>query len=319
MTMTDDETSAARGETLQAEPLQSTDAMIAEIRAVLERGIDGGACHPAWAVAALDVVAEGATLADDEQVYAAHLIHRSMRAEASKDGPDVSRLATMRAPDLRVGRPGNRRVELPNSMPEPLRALAGIVSERHSTPMYGSEPLPVGHLAGILQQSFGVTGFELGYQRRDIPKRVGASAGGLQSYDCQVLVNDVESLEPGRYSYDPIEHDLVCEEAGDLRLPLVNVTIESDFIVSAQAVIAITGDFPRVAWKYGTRGYRYMGLDAGIVAAHVYLAATALDVSVNALAAFEDDGVNELLRLDGKDQFVQLLIPIGTRPGPKRQ
>ncbi|MEV8239706.1 SagB/ThcOx family dehydrogenase [Microbacterium testaceum] len=289
--------------------------LIDDLTVLLDRAAADGLCHPSWAAAALDLVREGVPLISDDDVLVAHLIHRSLRAEASKDGPPVSRLATMRAPDLAVGRPGHRRVSLPGDLPDMLQPFAELVAERRSTPMYGSDPLPLTDLAGILSQSFGSRGFELGYQRRDIPKRVGASAGGLQSYDCQVIVNDVEGLEPGRYSYDPLGHELVIEELGDFRLPLRDAAIESDFLLFAQAVIALTGDFPRVAWKYGTRGYRYMGLDAGIVTAHVYLAATALGVSVNALAAFADDPLNRLLRLDGKDRFAHLLIPIGTAPG----
>ena len=289
--------------------------LIDELAGILDRAAFDGLCDPSWAAAALDLVREGVPLAGDDDVFVAHLIHRSLRAEASKDGPPVSRLATMRAPDLAVRRPGDPRVGLPAEVPDVLQPFADLVAERRSTPMYGSDPLPLAHLAGILSQSLGSKGFELGYQRRDIPKRVGASAGGLQSYDCQVIVNDVEGLEPGRYSYDPLGHELVVEELGDFRLPLRDAAIESDFLLFAQAVIALTGDFPRVAWKYGTRGYRYMGLDAGIVTAHVYLAATALGVSVNALAAFADDSLNRLLRVDGKDRFAQLLIPIGTAPG----
>ncbi|MEX0153350.1 SagB/ThcOx family dehydrogenase [Microbacterium sp. LMI1-1-1.1] len=289
--------------------------LIDELAVLFERAAAGGLCHPSWAAAALDLVREGVPLVGDDDVFVAHLIHRSLRAEASKDGPPVSRIATMRAPDLAVRRPGDRRVSLPAEVPDILQPFADLVAERRSTPMYGSDPLPLSHLAGILSQSLGTKGSTLGYQRRDIPKRVGASAGGLQSYDCQVIVNNVEGLEPGRYSYDPVGHELVLEEAGDFRLPLRDAAIESDFLLFAQAVIALTGDFPRVAWKYGTRGYRYMGLDAGIVAAHLYLAATALGVSVNALAAFADDSLNRLLRLDGKDRFAQLLIPIGTAPG----
>lgn len=306
-------------ETEASGSVTTTQDLLEELRSVLDRAVAGGACHAAWAAAAFDVLAEGCDLADHDDIYAAHIMHRSLRAEASKDGPPVSRLATMRAPDLRVERCGERRVPLPDDTPEEMQPFAGIVAQRRSTPMYGMGTLPMEQLTGILRQSFGITGFELGYQRRDIPKRVGASAGGLQSYDCQVVASGVESLEPGRYSYDPVADDLVLEEAGDFRIPLVEATIESDFIFSAQAVIAVTGDFPRVAWKYGTRGYRYMGLDAGIVTAHVYLAATALGVSVNALAAFADDKVNDLLRLDGKDQFTQLLIPIGSAPGAERR
>lgn len=294
-------------------------ALLDQIRATLEAGVQARACQPAWAAALLDLAAEAAPLAQDDEVYVAQLLHRSLRAEASKDGPPVSRIATMRAPDLRVGRPGDRRTPLPPEVPDELAALADLVAERRSTTMYGADPLPVEHLAGLLRAAFGFKGYELGYQRRDIPRRAVASAGGLQSYDCQVIVNQVEGLEPGRYSYDPLSDDLVTEELGDFRLPLLDVTIESDFITYAQAVIAITGDFPRVAWKYGTRGYRYMALDAGIVTGHLYLAAAALGLSASAIAAFADDRTNALLRLDGKNQFVHLLFPIGTPPGARRR
>ncbi len=294
-------------------------ALLSDLETVLTEGVEKGACGPSWAAAALDIIAEALPLAADDQVYAAHLLHRSVRAEASKDGPPVARIATLRAPDLQVGRHGATRVALPTDTPADLVPFADVVARRHSTPMYGSDPLPLEHLAGILRHSLGAKGVSQGYQRNDIPKRVIASAGGLQAFDCQVIVNDVESIEPGRYSYDPTTHELVLEESGDFRLALVDLTIESEFVLYAQAVVALTGNFPRVAWKYGTRGYRYMGLDAGGVAAHLYLAAAALGVSVNALAAFADDKANATFRLDGKDEFVQLLIALGTPPGARRR
>lgn len=295
---------------------ESVEDSVSEIGKILEAGVDRGECTPAWAASILDLIKESEVIKDRPGLYTANIIHQSLRAEASKDGPPVSRIATMRAPDLGVGRNGGlSRIALPEELPESISDFYELVERRHSTPMFGTEPLGLGELSAVLKASFGSKGFERGYQRRDIPRRVAPSAGGLQSYDCQVIANDVRGLFPGRYSYDPLTHELVLEESGDFRLPLLEASIESGFIVHAHSVIAITGNFPRVSWKYGTRGYRYMGMDAGIVIGHVYLAATALGLSVNAVAAFADDKANQLLRLDGTTEFTQILITLGTSPG----
>ena len=290
--------------------------LVERLGSALATEVAAGRCSASWAYCLLDIAAEAVELHARTDLHVAHLLHRSVRAEASKDGPPVSRIATMRAPELRITPPaGLRQVPLPTDPPEALADLYEIVTARRSTPMFGPGALTLEELAGVLQASFAMKGTERGYQRRDIPKRVAASAGGLQSYDAQVLVNKVEGLDPGRYAYDPVAHALNLLEPGDFRSPLLEATIESGWTVHAQAVLALTGDFPRVSWKYGTRGYRYMGLDAGVVTAHVYLAATVLDLSVNAIAAFADDRLNALLRLDGQDQFAQLLITLGRRPG----
>ena len=58
-----------------------------------------------------------------------------------------------------------------------------------------------------------------------------------------------------------------------------------------------------------------MGLDAGVACGQVYLAAASMNLAVNAVAGFQDDAVNSLLRLDGRDHFIQLLVAIGNKPG----
>ena len=71
----------------------------------------------------------------------------------------------------------------------------------------------------------------------------------------------------------------------------------------------------RVRWKYGTRGYRFMHVDLGVLTQSLYLVATALDFTTCAVAAFDDDKANRLLRLDGRERFVSLLFAFG--PAPK--
>ena len=48
---------------------------------------------------------------------------------------------------------------------------------------------------------------------------------------------------------------------------------------------------------------RYMHLDAGHVMQNFYLCAEAIDAGVCAIAAFDDDKLNEALGLDGVEQF----------------
>ena len=67
----------------------------------------------------------------------------------------------------------------------------------------------------------------------------------------------------------------------------------------------------RMYWRYGERGYRYLFLDAGHVCQNLYLAGEALQCGVCALGAFDDDAIDQLLGLDGEDQFVIYAASVG--------
>ena len=40
-----------------------------------------------------------------------------------------------------------------------------------------------------------------------------------------------------------------------------------------------------------------------------------MNLAINAVAAFRDDALNSLLRVDGRDHFAQLLVSVGNKPG----
>jgi SagB-type dehydrogenase family enzyme len=66
-------------------------------------------------------------------------------------------------------------------------------------------------------------------------------------------------------------------------------------------------------WRYGERGYRYLHLDAGHVCQNLYLSAETIDCGVCAIAAFLDDDMNELLDLDGEQEFVIYIATVGKK------
>lgn len=290
------------------DPAQRVRAMLAEL-------VEQQEVSPAWADALDTVVEHAAPLHQDGDVCVSDLVHRVMRAEATRDAAPPEKLETIAAPDLAL-RPEGSLHELPEpDGPDAFTRLLEVVHERRSTPLYGERAMTVSELSGVLAGSLRAKDeVEFAYQRRDIPKRVFPTAGGLQPIDCYVIASRVEGLEPGIYAYDPVGHGLVLQEAGDARPRLLRTVIMTEWLFDAPAVIALSANLDRVLWKYGSRAYRYTHLDTGAIVGQLYLAATALSLSVNAVAAFFDDAFNDLLRLDGTRRFGNLLIGVGPTP-----
>jgi SagB-type dehydrogenase family enzyme len=85
-------------------------------------------------------------------------------------------------------------------------------------------------------------------------------------------------------------------------------------IVAKSAVTFIWIAIPyRMTWRYGERGYRYLHLDVGHVCQNLYLSAENINCGVCAIAAFHDEEFNDLLGLNGQDQFVIYLATVGKK------
>jgi SagB-type dehydrogenase family enzyme len=68
-----------------------------------------------------------------------------------------------------------------------------------------------------------------------------------------------------------------------------------------------------MTWRYGERGYRYLHLDAGHVCQNLYLSAETIDCGVCAIAAFDDDRMDELLQLDAASAFTIYVATVGKK------
>ena len=60
----------------------------------------------------------------------------------------------------------------------------------------------------------------------------------------------------------------------------------------------------RMCWRYGERSYRYLFLDAGHVCQYLYLAAESIGAGACAIAAFDDEALDEAAGVDGETAFV---------------
>ncbi len=198
-------------------------------------------------------------------------------------------------------------------LPEPLKASGLDALEairlRRSRRSYSSEPLGLDELATVLYHAVGVTGTAWWGG----PKRAYPSAGALQPVEAYVAAGNVEGLEPGLYHYHPGRHCLELLRRGDVRQRLSRIALGQEHVGEAPAVIILTAVYPRTAWKYGLRAYRYIHWDTGFAGENIYLAAEALGLATVAVGAFYDDELCRLLGTDCDEEIPMLLFPLGKR------
>ena len=106
------------------------------------------------------------------------------------------------------------------------------------------------------------------YTLRNVP-----SAGGRHALETYLLVNRVDSLDPGLYRYLAFSNRLLPI---DTRPGLSDRTMAACFgqaFVRASAVTFIWSCvIYRMSWRYSERAYRLVHLDAGHVCQNLYLA-----------------------------------------------
>lgn len=205
---------------------------------------------------------------------------------------------------------GAKRIKLPD--PEDCIKSASMlvyeaIRKRRSIRDYRSNYfINIKDLSALLYLSVGITERRWGYPFRAYP-----SAGALQPVEVYPIIWNVKDMESGIYHYEPEEHSLELIKYGDYSKKLADACLEQDFIAEASLAFVLTVYYARTKWKYGDRAYRYVHLDAGLAAENIYIVATSLGLGTCAVGAFYDDEVNELIGIDGKNEFTVLVMPLG--------
>ncbi len=186
--------------------------------------------------------------------------------------------------------------------------LVRAIGERKSRRVFRDAPLKLDELAFLLWATQGIkTQMDRGHALRVVP-----SAGCRHALETCLAVFNVESLATGIYRYLPVEHGLVLErEVEDLPRRLVEATLGQGF-TAASAVTFIWTVVPyRMEWRYGLAAHRVIPIDAGHVCQNLYLATQAVGCGTCAVAAYHQQELDELLGLDGEDEFALYLAPVG--------
>jgi SagB-type dehydrogenase family enzyme len=186
-----------------------------------------------------------------------------------------------------------------------------LIEKRRSQRKYAQTPLSLDELGFLLWATQGVKRVT----KRPATIRTVPSAGARHAFETYLLINRVNGLEPGLYCYLAVEHALAAVElSADMAARFSEACLGQSQLVDCAVAFTWVAVVPRMFYRYGERGYRYLHLDAGHVCQNLYLSAEAIQCGVCAVAAYDDDMMNALLHLDGEEQFVIYMGPVGKSP-----
>lgn len=138
------------------------------------------------------------------------------------------------------------------------------------------------------------------------------SAGARHAFETYLAIENVEGLKKGIYRYLALEHKLLfLHEENYLDEKITKGTGGQKFAGTA-AVNFIWSCLPyRGEWRYDNRSHKVMLIDAGHVCQALYLACEALGLGTCAIAAYGQEFMDDLIKVDGKDEFVIYMSPVG--------
>lgn len=215
--------------------------------------------------------------------------------------------------ELDISRSAARIIDLPSVehfSPGKL-TLEKVIQERRSLRRYSGEPFSLMELSYLLWCTQGIKKIVPGRATfRTVP-----SAGACHPLETYLLINQVEKVDPGLYRFLASKHQLVELEVGpQLDARMSKACLGQEFVRDSAVTFAWVAIPRRTTWRYSERGYRYVHLDAGHVCQNLYLACESINAGACAIAAFSDEDMNRLLKLDGVEQFVIYLAAVGKRP-----
>ena len=138
------------------------------------------------------------------------------------------------------------------------------------------------------------------------------SAGARHCFETYIAVFNVEGLKKGIYRYLPLDHKIYFIDCPDnLEELLSDACLKQDF-VSKGAVTFIWSVIPyRMEWRYDIASYKLICLDAGHLCENLYLASESIGAGTSAIAAYDQKKIDNLLHLDGEDEFCIYIAPVG--------
>ena len=184
-------------------------------------------------------------------------------------------------------------------------AIAGRKSRRSFTSAYLTQE----ELSFLLWATQGLREPEKGIAHfRTVP-----SAGARHSFETYVFIHRVERIPRGLYRFLPLSNELVLIYESDRRVEtlLSGASFGQRFVATSAATFVWTTIAYRMEWRYREAAHRVILLDAGHVCQNLYLACETIGAGTCAIAAYDQEAMDEMLQVDGEDEFTVYLAPVG--------
>lgn len=185
-----------------------------------------------------------------------------------------------------------------------------VFMDRKSNRVYTQESLSLEELSFLLWFTQGVkkvVGKVNFATFRNVP-----SGGARHPFETYLVVNNVDGLKKGVYRYQPLDHKLVfLFEEENLTEKVTEANAGQSFIAAAPVVFMWSCIPYRSEWRYHVAAHKTILQDSGHLCQNLYLACEAIGCGTVAIGAYDQKKADEFLRLDGEDEFVIYVAPVG--------
>ena len=231
---------------------------------------------------------------------------RKIHDASSLETPEEVRHWRGRAAAPNASPPRSTLVPL-NPLPEsalPHDVIEQVVHRRGSTRRFTRQSISLAELSTLLES--GTTGISADF----------LDPLGAQLNDLYLIVNAVDSLQPGAYVFHREKHALELLKEGDFRGEAQYLGLQQALPGDAAVAVFFLADLNTILHRFGNRGYRAVQLEAGIIGGKLYLGAYSLRLGATGLTFFDDDVTKFFSpHAAGKSAIFLVAIGKGVKPG----
>ena len=188
------------------------------------------------------------------------------------------------------------------------------IKEGRSTRFYNDRPISLNELSYLLWATQGIAGTnKAGLTLRMVP-----CSGATHSFESYLLIRNVENTPKGVYRYLPVEHKLLFMfQQDEMENKIDEITLDQPFVpnfATKAAVLFLWSTTPyRSEWKYDITAHKKILIDIGHVCQNLYLASESIGAGTCAIGIYDQASVDQLLGLDGDEEFVVYLAAVGKK------
>lgn len=193
--------------------------------------------------------------------------------------------------------------------------LYDCLEDRRSIRKYSDEGISVGELSYLLWATQGIQ--RVNEDSNTTLRRV-PSGGASHTFETYLIINNIDNLKKGIYRYIPLEHKLLfIHEVEEVEAKIDLATPRQPFVqnfVSKSAVVFAWSTIPyRAEHKFDITAHKKILIDVGHLCQNLYIASESIECGTCAIGIYDQEIIDNMLGLDGKDEFVIYLAALGKK------
>jgi SagB-type dehydrogenase family enzyme len=203
-------------------------------------------------------------------------------------------------------------------------SFLAVLNRRRSRRRFLPDPLTLEELSFLLYATQGVQRI-FNDKRHGCPRstlRPAPSGGARHPFETYLFINRVTGIAPGIYRYLPLDHKLTFMYHDEQLPKKLNEGCCDQEFAGQSAVVFIWSAVPyRMEWRYKPLfSAKIIAQDSGHLCQNLYLAAESIGCGTCAIGAYIQETMDEIIRVDGKDEFTIYVAPAGRikTPAPIR-